>query len=354
MLQVMLCMQVEKSTEESKGYYGFFTWVEEQIYADFIASFKKTIEDFSIFANLGTSIEDARSRRNGVGGTLDIPNAFYVHAIKNRDEARVVVTDSKWRQQTQSIFGSLDVGWKDMLYLTLTGRNDWSSTLSDSENFCVFNAPRNWLNSLFNDQMINVYSPWFKLKDILESEGKLEHYSWAWAELLRVAAVHRTTDMYGPIPYSAIKENTGSMYVAYDTQEEVYKGLFEDLNKAIEILTLYLNAGGANEASALKEYDMVYEGNFEKWVRFANSLKLRMAMRIAFVDEANAKKYALEALNHPIGVMTSNEDNAWIKPSVNPLYIMYGPYADTKACAEIMTYLTGYKDPRKEAYFSCG
>ena len=119
-----------KSTEESKGYYGFFTWVEEQIYADFIASFKKTIEDFSIFANLGTSIEDARSRRNGVGGTLDIPNAFYVHAIKNRDEARVVVTDSKWRQQTQSIFGSLDVGWKDMLYLTLTGRNDWSSTLS--------------------------------------------------------------------------------------------------------------------------------------------------------------------------------------------------------------------------------
>jgi hypothetical protein len=230
-------------------------------------------------------------------------------------------------------------------YLTIT-KDAWNTN-----NYCVFNAPINWLNNLFNDQMTRVYSSWFELRKILEAEGMLEHYSWAWAELLRVAAVHRTTDMYGPLPYSEIKKNTGTMYVPYDTQEEVYAGLFEDLNHAIGILTNYVQSSGASASSALKAYDIVYNGDFTKWVKFANSLKLRMAMRISYVDPVKAKTYALEALSHPMGVITSNEDNAYISNGNNPLYVMQGAYADTRAAAELMTYLKGYKDPRLAKYF---
>jgi hypothetical protein len=230
-------------------------------------------------------------------------------------------------------------------YLTIT-KDSWNIN-----NFCVFNASIDWLNNLFNDQMTRIYSSWFELQKILKTEGMMEHYSWAWAELLRVAAVHRTTDMYGPLPYSEIKKNSGTMYVPYDTQQDVYAGLFEDLNKAIDILTNYVQSGGASESSALKAYDIVYNGDFTKWVKFANSLKLRMAIRISYADHENAKKYALEALNHPIGIITSNEDNAYISNGTNPLYIMYGAYADTRAAAELMTYLKGYNDPRLEKYF---
>jgi hypothetical protein len=231
-------------------------------------------------------------------------------------------------------------------YLTIT-KDAW-----DQQNFGVCNAPEGWLNSVFNDQMVFIYAPWFELQRTLSAEGKLEHYSWAWAELLRVAAVQRTTDMYGPLPYSEIKKNTGSMHVPYDSQQDVYKGLFEDLNKAIDILTEYVQSGGASEVSSFSEYDLVYNGNFAKWVKFANSLKLRMAMRIAFADPVNAEKYAKEAINHPIGVITSNEDNAWLKFSPNPLFIMQGAYGDTRAAAEILTYLKGFKDPRLSAYFT--
>ena len=230
-------------------------------------------------------------------------------------------------------------------YLTIT-KDTWNIS-----NFCVFNAPINWLESLFNNQMTRLYSSWFELKKVLEEEDMMDHYAWGWAELLRVAAVHRTTDMYGPLPYSELKENTGSMYVAYDTQQQIYMGLFEDLNVAIDILTRYVQSGGASEWTALKNYDLVYNGDFIKWIKFANSLKLRMAMRIAFVDQANAEKYVNEALAHPIGVITSNDDNAWITYGTNPLWVMYGPYADTRAAAEIMTYLKGYQDPRLEKYF---
>ncbi|MDR0508017.1 MAG: SusD/RagB family nutrient-binding outer membrane lipoprotein [Dysgonamonadaceae bacterium] len=237
------------------------------------------------------------------------------------------------------------VGQPYARYLTIT-KDSWNIN-----NFCVFNASIAWLNSVFNDQMTKVYSSWFELRKILEAEGMMEHYAWGWAELLRVAAMHRTTDMYGPIPYSEVKKNNGALYVSYDTQQEVYEGLFTDLNKAIEILTNYVQSGGATAKSALKVYDVVYDGNFTKWVKFANSLKLRMAMRISYADPVNAKKYALEAINHPIGLITSNSDNAYISNGTNPLYVMYGAYADTRAAAELMTYLKGYDDPRMTKYF---
>ncbi|MDU1889094.1 MAG: SusD/RagB family nutrient-binding outer membrane lipoprotein [Dysgonomonas sp.] len=231
-------------------------------------------------------------------------------------------------------------------YLTIT-KDNWNMT-----NFGVFNASDQFLNNLFNFHMTDIYGAWFELKRLLtEEDDKQNHYSWAWAELLRVAAVHRITDIYGPIPYSKIKENSGTLQVAYDSQEDVYKGLFEDLNKAINILTEYVQSGAASQVSAFKEYDMVYGGDFAKWLKFANSLKLRMAMRIAYVDEENSKKYAKEALTNPGGIITSNDDNAQLSVFPNPLFTMWGAYADTRACAEIMAYMKGYEDPRLGLYF---
>ncbi len=231
-------------------------------------------------------------------------------------------------------------------YLTIT-KDNWNMT-----NFGVFNASDQFLNNLFNFHMTDLYVPWFELKKLLtEEDDKEEHYSWAWAELLRVAAVQRITDIYGPIPYSKVKENTGTLQVAYDSQEEVYKGLFEDLNKAIDILTEYVQSGGASQVSAFKEYDMVYGGDFAKWLKFANSLKLRMALRISYVDKTNSEKYAREALTNPGGIITSNDDNAKLSVFPNPLFTMWGAYADTRACAEIMAYMKGYQDPRLGLYF---
>ena len=230
-------------------------------------------------------------------------------------------------------------------YLTIT-KDAWNLS-----NFCVFNAPIGWVNALYNDQMTKVYSSWFELKRVLEELDMTGHFVWGWAELLRVAAIHRTTDMYGPLPYSELKKNTESLYVAFDTQQEVYNGLFEDLNFAIDVLSNYVLSGGASEKSALKNYDIVYAGDFTKWVKFANSLKLRMAMRIAFVAPEKAKTYALEALNHPIGVITSNDENAWITNGTNSLWVMQGAYADTRAAADITAYMKGYQDPRLQKYF---
>ena len=113
------------STEESKGYYAILEQMEEQLYVDAILNIHKTFDDFAIQVHLGGSFENASSKNVGVGGTLSaIPNLFQ---RENLYQPGNIGED--WREKTQSVFASAELSWKN-IYLTVTGRNDWSSTLS--------------------------------------------------------------------------------------------------------------------------------------------------------------------------------------------------------------------------------
>ena len=121
------------------------------------------------------------------------------------------------------------------------------------------------------------------------SENTNNPVPYAIAQIIKVAAMSRVTDAYGPIPYSKIGSGWQD-YIPYDTQEEVYNAFFKELDESIEVLTENRNA--ALVASA----DFVYSGNVQKWVKFANSLKLRLAIRIANVSPAKAKEMAESAV----------------------------------------------------------
>lgn len=97
--------------------------------------------------------------------------------------------------------------------------------------------------------------------------------------------------------------------------------------------------------------------------RFANSLKLRLAMRIVYADREKARQMAEEAIKSKAGLITSNADNAqwdYFKSSENPIYTAtrYNSPAqsttggDTHAAADIICYMNGYKDARREKYFN--
>lgn len=210
-------------------------------------------------------------------------------------------------------------------------------------NFATFNAPNYWISYPFSTTFTKIYGPWILIKKETKGDGAY----FAWAQILRVAAFHRITDMYGPIPYS--KAGRGAASVEYDSQEDAYKAMFADLTDAISTLTECVNKN--KSTNPLAAYDEVYGGDFVKWIKFANSLKLRMAMRIVYADEALAKKMAIEAINHPIGIIRKNNDNAFISFHRNPINVMWDAYTDTRVCADIVSYMEGYKDPRMERYF---
>ena len=117
----------------SQGHYTEITNADEQIYADVMANVNKTFgDDWSLVANVGASINDVRSRELSYRGPIrdsGVPNLFTVFDL-DREKSRAQKWG--WQEQTQSLFGSVEVGWKQMLYLTVTGRNDWASQLAGS------------------------------------------------------------------------------------------------------------------------------------------------------------------------------------------------------------------------------
>ena len=117
----------------SQGHYTEITNADEQIYADVMVNVNKTFgDDWSLVANVGASINDVRSRELSYRGPIrdsGVPNLFTVFDL-DREKSRAQKWG--WQEQTQSLFGSVEVGWRSMLYLTVTGRNDWASQLAGS------------------------------------------------------------------------------------------------------------------------------------------------------------------------------------------------------------------------------
>lgn len=166
------------------------------------------------------------------------------------------------------------------------------------------------------------------------------------AEIVNVATFVELSDIYGPIPYSKIGMD-GSLVAEYDSQQEIYDLGFEKLTAAINALTE--RSGSTLNANA----DIIYGGDLKKWVKFANTIKLRMAMRIVYADAAKAQAMAEEAVNHQFGVITANSENAgYIHPSQNNYYLCCVQWGDYRAAADIVCYMNGYNDPRRSSYFS--
>src|SRR5690606_28822310 len=120
------------------------------------------------------------------------------------------------------------------------------------------------------------------------------------AKVQKVVAYHRITDHFGPIIYSQF--GSGETTVNYDSQRDIYMDFFQTLDDAVAVLNQ--NAG---QKSIFGNNDQMYDGDVDQWRVFANSLRLRLAMRIAYVEPKMAKLEAEKAV--AAGVMVNNQEN---------------------------------------------
>jgi len=170
----------------------------------------------------------------------------------------------------------------------------------------------------------------------------------ALADILKVASMHQVTDYYGPIPYTKVGESLNS---EYDSQEVVYKAMLTELDEAIDILENFYLAGNA---TLLDDYDYVYGGNLASWIKFANTLRLRLAMRIVYAEPALARTEAEKSVAS--GVMEEASDYARIQHSLityhHPIYEINVNFnnGDCQAAASLESFLVGYGDPRASVY----
>lgn len=102
-----------------------------QIYADAMLNIDKYIGDFSLRATLGTSILDAQYDYSSLGGPLQSTANLFTYGNLNKTGLRLA--QNGYHDQTQAIFATVQVGYKSMVYVDVTGRNDWSSALAGTK-----------------------------------------------------------------------------------------------------------------------------------------------------------------------------------------------------------------------------
>jgi len=172
---------------------------------------------------------------------------------------------------------------------------------------------------------------------------------WAIALILQAAKMHKITDIHGPIPFS--RYGIGGVTVPYDSQQSIYLTLFAQLDTAAHSLRQYIASFPG--AKPFQRFDKVYNGDYTKWLKYANSLRLRLAMHIVKIDPALAKEQALIAIDPANGgVLASNADNAATTGGNNLLWSASWQWNTLRAGAAIICYMDGYNDPRISKYFA--
>ena len=199
-----------------------------------------------------------------------------------------------------------------------------------------------WIGSLWSP----LYTTVMPQLQILMEEFDPSSTEHALADIVWVLAFHRVTDTWGPIPYF----NAGQVAdaIPYDPQDLIYDDFFKRLDAAIGVLE------GKTGSSLFSDYDLIYGGDVQKWKKFANTLRLRLAIRISKVDPNRGQIEAEKAIAS--GVMTTSpDDDALIQKSnvngdINGLSVM--DWNEFRMSSAMESALKGFDDPRLPVYFN--
>ena len=160
-----------------------------------------------------------------------------------------------------------------------------------------------------------------------------------------------TTDAHGPLAYSSILSGEYESYFPFDSQQDIYIAMLKDLDKAITDIQNMTEA----EKLTLATFDSWCQADTELWVKIANTMKLRMALRLskreAEMNAAGIDLKAVAAAAAPNTLATVNKDIVIDKSLENEMWLMFN-WGDCGFNANLVTLMSGMKDPRQPLYMT--
>lgn len=167
----------------------------------------------------------------------------------------------------------------------------------------------------------------------------------ACARIWNVYMYQLLTDMYGDIPYF---EDFEVVKPSFDKQSEIYPDLIKEITEAIQQIKDNRDKGFVGNGEA----DVLYQGDLDKWIAFANTMGMRIALRASNVSEQKLTQAFFNQLNL-LETIQSNDDMALMLPDPlgptyhvkTPLGYVYG-WNEVRISETLMNYLNDYNDPR--------
>ena len=213
----------------------------------------------------------------------------------------------------------------------------------------VYNLDEGWTSSTW----INTYGyimPAIHFSEVLTQEENFPSFLGI-TKILKVATMHRIADQYGPIVYSNFGSNIGS---DPESMKDAYYAFFDDLEEGISLIQGFVAENPGMET--FYKFDILTKTRtYNEWLRFANSLRMRLAIRISNVDQEKARTEIqkcfdsgiefLEAGTHLISVTTIGSGYS------NPLGELNKGWGEVFINASMESFLVGYEDPRLSKYF---
>ena len=166
-----------------------------------------------------------------------------------------------------------------------------------------------------------------------------------WTKLIQILGTSRLSAYHGPVIYS----NYGSSGdVMYDSEADLYNTWFSELDQIVSTFSANTDYVG------FKDFDASYGGSVPHWIKMANSLRLRLAMRISKANPSLAKTQGEKAINDAGGLITTNADNLMLSLYGEPFHevTICFSWNDTRMSASMESILGGYDDPRASKYWA--
>ncbi|TRX52196.1 SusD/RagB family nutrient-binding outer membrane lipoprotein [Fulvivirga sp. M361] len=170
------------------------------------------------------------------------------------------------------------------------------------------------------------------------------------ARIWKVFIMHRITDFWGDVPYS--EAFSGDITPVYDKQADIYRDMLSELENAVAQID-------PSKTLNFQTSDVMYRGDLDLWIRFANSLRLRLAMRISDADPALAQEHVTAILaenrlienNSQSAIMNYGRDFGGADENVQPMSLIKS-FNEYRMSNTIIDYLQDNNDPRLPIYAS--
>ena len=198
---------------------------------------------------------------------------------------------------------------------------------------------RGFCGGMYENVYLHIFNNTRRLITSCEEQGFVDY-----AGMMRVIqayAIQMLTDVYGPVSYtSAIEDPTNGASFSYDKQEDIYNSMFALLDEAIKNFQ-----NPTSDLTSRQSFDFWCNGDLDLWIKVANQLKLRMAMRIVKANPTLAKQKAEEAVQ--AGVLPQD---ILINQGFSNEQTRMFEWGDAGMNANLITIMEGYNDPRLPLY----
>ncbi len=263
---------------------------------------------------------------------------------------------------------SLRLGWNEQFYVhneVLYKQTQLAALTSEA-----------WSNLSLGTEDIwgNYYTALAHIRDIERRLDAMEnpnhpdslHNVRGMVKIIKAYKTFRVTDLFGAMPFFEAGrgyEGTEYLHPKYDSQEEIYMSLLEDLKWAADSISLQPQSSTGGTFYSIASYDKLFNGDLLMWIKFANSLRLRHAMRIAEVLPDTAASIISEIIENNLPVIGPGEDvvmmpieQGWLKESTNwsfreHKHLRMGSNIRNQMADSDTTSGSGFYDPRAFIFF---